>query len=102
MEVRDVRLHKWNPLTNALEYDVMPFDVKPLTTGRKTSTSAGDLSLGTYSVPSGKYAIITGIKFMAESQNTWFSIGGDASDLHYLPAKGTDVLAGTANDFKSD
>jgi len=78
-----------------LEGEEFPYDAKPLFANRITTTSAGDADLGTYSVPSGKLAIITGVKYASESQNTWFSFGGDLTDFVYLAAAGEGMVAGS-------
>jgi len=94
----EVRVRKWNPVTKAHELTTLPYDVKPIYTAKGAPTANGAYSVGTLSVEPGKYAIITGIKLIAESADTWFSIGGDISDVHYLPAKGADIIAGSPED----
>jgi len=98
VKISEIRVRKWNPKTNAWELEVLPYDVKPIFVSRKTATANGPLDMGTYSVTSGKFAVITGIKFISETVETWFSIGGAVSDYHYMPAKGVDMLTGTAED----
>jgi len=93
VEVKTVM--KYNPRTRALEGEEMPTDVKPLFAARTTAASAGDLTLGTYSVPSGKIAIITGVKYASSSQDTWFSFGGSITDYAYLAAAGEGMIDGS-------
>lgn len=88
-------IKKYNPRTRALEPEELPTDVQPLFAVRKTATSAGDLSMGSYTVPTGKIAIITGVKYASGSQDTWFSFGGDLTDFAYLAAAGEGMLAGS-------
>jgi len=93
VEIKAVK--KYNPVTKALEGEEFPYDTKPLFANRVTATAAGDIDLGTFSVSSGKIAIVTGVKYAAESQNTWFSIGGDIKDFAYLAAAGEGGVAGS-------
>jgi len=84
VEVKVVK--KYNPRTKALEPEELPTDIKPLFAARKTATAAEDLSMGSYTVPSGKIAIITGVKYSSGSQDTWFQ---------YLAGAGEGMLAGS-------
>jgi len=93
VEVKVVK--KYNPRTRALEPEELPTDVKPLFAVRKTATTAEDLDMGSYTVPSGKIAIVTGVKYSSGSQDTWFSFGGDLTDFAYLAGAGEGMLAGS-------
>jgi hypothetical protein len=93
VEVKVVK--KYNPRTRALEPEELPTDVKPLFAARQTATAAGDLNLGSYSVPTGKVGIITGVKYASSSQDTWFSFGGDLTDYAYIAGAGEGMLAGS-------
>jgi len=93
VEVKVVK--KYNPRTKALEPEELPTDIKPLFAARKTATAAEDLSMGSYTVPSGKIAIITGVKYSSGSQDTWFQFSGDISDYAYLAGAGEGMLAGS-------
>jgi len=88
----------FNPITKSFEPETLPYDAKPLFARRQTAPSSGDFTLGTFSVPSGKYAIITAIKYMSDSPDTWFSFGGDIVDFGYLPGAGVDVIEGSPDD----
>jgi len=91
MQVKSV---KYNPVTKALEGEEYPYDVKPLFTAKKTATAAGALSMGSYTVPTDKIAIITGVKYASSTVDTWFEFGGGVTDYAYLAPAGEGMLAG--------
>jgi len=96
--MEEIRVRKFNPKVKSWDLEVLPYDAKTLAVMKETATANGELALGSYSAPSGKFAIITGIKMIAESADTWFSFGGDYQDVHYLPAKGVDMITGSSDD----
>jgi len=92
VEVKVVK--KYNPRTKALEPEDHPFDVGVLFANRVTATASGELSLGTFSVSTGKIAIITGVKCASSSADTWFEFRGDITDYTYLATAGENVSLG--------
>ena len=95
VEVKVVK--KYNPRTKALETEEFAYDVTTLFSNKVTAESSGEITLGVYSVPSGKIAIITSVKYASSSGNTWFNFSGDITDYAYLATAGEGILTGSAD-----
>ncbi len=90
----DIKIRKFNEKIKAWEHEKLPYDHKTLSVMFRPSSAGTANEIGAYTAPSGKIAVITAIKMIADSANTWFSFSGDYEDLHFLPAAGVDMIGG--------
>ena len=90
----EIKVRKFNEKTKAWDFETIPYDHRTLGVFYRPSSGTGNV-VGALSVPSGFMAVVTAIKYIADSADTWFSVSGDYQDLHYLPAKGVDVVEGS-------
>jgi len=88
----------WNPKVKAWVAETLPYEAQPLYAKRVTAAGGADESFSPYLAPTGSVSLITAVKMMSESADAWWSFGGDLTDLHFMPSKGTDAIAGTPSD----